>query len=84
MDMRFDKKARPYLVCGSCRTRVFLRGLMTAALYKTIAGLVFEKRAMYGQLMQAAAEGAAAILLLQDAERSKADVTSGEPVRARG
>lgn len=54
MEIRSDKKGRPYMTCTSCSVRVFPRGRITLAVYATIAELLDQRPDQLAPLREAA------------------------------
>ena len=45
MQLRFDKKSRPFLICTSCSSRAFVRtGMMAISSYAAVAAIAREVR----------------------------------------
>jgi len=80
MEIRWDKKGRPYMGCRACDSRVFSRGALRIAIYSVLAD-VLDASADWAAVHEAAALRVGSILGgAAGGERREPEVTH-EPVR---
>lgn len=84
MDLKYDKRGRPYLACAGCGTKVFSRGLQSIGNYAVIAESL--KSLNLDSVRQAGAARVADHLAAQTRaqEVQRAGQPRGETVGARG
>lgn len=85
MQVKYDRKGRPYLACAGCGTKVFTRGMETVAMYGVVAEAI--RSLDWAAVRAAAGLRVASIMAGQPAGQpvgEKIDEPSRASVRAGG